>query len=168
MSTPRFRLTALSILALALLSLPHAGDEFDLMRGEQIGPLKIGLAEAQVTAKLGARVQKGRVEKWEADGEYHQKWTFEGGVEVGMVAEKRGGAGIVESVTISAPCTFETKRGIRVGSPESDVLKAYKDELDRESSKAGESWVAGSVYGGLIFTIKGGKVNRMFLGAAAE
>ena len=39
---------------------------------------------------------------------------------------------------------------------------------DKEQSVPGATFVAGSVYGGVIFTFTGGKVSRIFIGAAAE
>jgi hypothetical protein len=169
MQTPRSLLSSLFIIFYMFFSFPCRGDEFQLLNSEQIGPLKIGLTEAQVKDKMGGKAHLGPVKKWEADGLYHQKWTFENlGVEIGMVSDTPRSPRTIESISISTPCDFATKRGIRIGSVESDVLRAYKDDIDRETSKPGEMLVAGSLYGGLIFTITSGKVHRIFLGASAE
>lgn len=169
MHAPQSLLSSLLIVFYVVLSFPCRGDEFQLLNSEQIGPLKIGLAEAQVKEKMGGKAHLGPVEKWDADGLYHQKWTFESlGVEIGMVSETPRSQKNIESISISSPCDFATKRGIRIGSAESDVQRAYKDDMDKDASKPGETLVAGSLYGGLIFTIKNGKVSRIFLGASAE
>ena len=70
--------------------------------------------------------------------------------------------------TVPAPSTLKTLRGIGIGSAEKDVTSAYGELRDDEMSVAGESFVAGSVYGGVIFDFRDGKVSRIFLGAAAE
>ncbi len=55
-----------------------------------------------------------------------------------------------------------------MGSAEKAVNKAYAKEQEKEQSVPGESFVAGSVYGGIIFTLKAGVVTDIFIGAAAE
>ena len=42
--------------------------------------------------------------------------------------------------------------------PEAAVRKAYADVHDKEQSVPGETFVAGSIYGGAIFSFKDGKV----------
>ncbi len=44
-------------------------------------------------------------------------------------------------------------------------MQAYKEEEERRTS---EHFVAGSIYGGLIFSFQNGRVNEIFLGAGAE
>jgi hypothetical protein len=85
-----------------------------------------------------------------------------------MVSEKRSGTKSVESISLTAPCTMATKRGIRIGSTEQTVRKAYKKDWNREDSICAGEFVGGSIYGGIIFQFKDGKVSRIFLGAAAE
>ena len=51
---------------------------------------------------------------------------------------------------------------------EEEVMKAYKSQWNREDSKHFGGVVAGSIYGGVMFNFKNGKVSRIFLGAAAE
>jgi hypothetical protein len=84
-----------------------------------------------------------------------------------MVSKKRGGKKVVESIILTAPCALATKQGIRIGSTEQEVKKVYKKDWNREDSSQ-DSFVAGSVYGGIIFQFHNGKVNQIFLGAAAE
>jgi hypothetical protein len=85
-----------------------------------------------------------------------------------MVSEKRGGKKAIESITLTAPCTLATKRGIRIGSPEKEARKAYKKDWNREDNALSGSFVAGSIYGGIVFQLQNGKVSRIFLGASAE
>ena len=72
------------------------------------------------------------------------------------------------SITLAAPCTLATKRGIRIGSTEQEVKKAYKKDWNKEDSTSSGRFVAGSIYGGIVFEFQNGKVSRIFLGAAAE
>ena len=49
-------------------------------------------------------------------------------------------------------------------------MKAYSDALapNQESEPSEETIVAGSLYGGLAFTLEDGIVTEMFLGAMSE
>jgi hypothetical protein len=62
----------------------------------------------------------------------------------------------------------QTEKGIRIGSTEQEVNEAYGRFRNAEESKQGEVFVAGSVFGGLIFTFQQGRVSKIFIGAAAE
>jgi hypothetical protein len=48
------------------------------------------------------------------------------------------------------------------------VTNAYSQHINKEDSAPDTCIVVGSIYGGLIFTFKEGKVNTVFIGAAAE
>jgi hypothetical protein len=47
------------------------------------------------------------------------------------------------------------------------LVNGVRSRRDREMSNA-KTLLAGSIYGGLIFQFQNGKVNQIFLGAAAE
>ena len=47
-------------------------------------------------------------------------------------------------------------------------MTAYGRDRNAEESQVGSLFVAGSVYGGLLFTFEAGRVTQIFLGAAAE
>jgi hypothetical protein len=84
-----------------------------------------------------------------------------------MVSAEEGATKSIESITVTAPSTLTTKQGIGIGSTEQEVMRIYKPYWNREES-GHETFVAGSIYGGLIFNLEGGQVTRIFLGAAAE
>jgi len=139
----------------------------DLLTTERIGRLRIGLSETDLLKSIDCDLKRGPESLWGADGAYHQTWQCPAcGLKLGMTSGKRGGNKVIESIVITPPCTLATKRGIRIGSSEEEVRKAYKKEWNREDSK--ESFVAGSLYGGMIFDFHNGKVSRIFLGTAAE
>jgi hypothetical protein len=144
-------------------------NEFSLLQNESIGNLKIGLSEEKVRQIISNCALKREPEQlWGADGAYHQKWKYVNcGITLSVVSEQKGGKKSIESISLNSPSRLSTKRGIRIGSAESAVMKAYKVEWDKESSKSGY-FVAGSIYGGLIFQFKNSKVSQIFLGAAAE
>jgi hypothetical protein len=113
--------------------------------------------------------RRGPVKLFGADGLYHQTWTFSGaGVELDLASASPTGLKTVEAITISSPCKFQTSREIGIGTPAAQALKAYKAAYNKQESKPGESLVFGSVFGGLIISVKDGKVSGLFLGAAAE
>lgn len=142
---------------------------FKLMKSEKIGELRLGLTEAQVKPILPAKPARGPDQLWGADGKYHQKWTYaREGLRLTMVSEKRGGPKTVEMIDCTARCTLKSTRNTGIGSTLADVQKAYAAEFNKEESELPGTFVAGTIYGGLIFNFKGGKVSQMFLGAAAE
>ena len=152
-----------------LNSFSFAADGLDLLRTERIGALRIGLSEGEVKKRIHCILKRGPEELWGADGAYHQKWEFVGcGITLGMVSDKKGAPTLVESVSLVNPSILKTKRGIRIGSTAQEVMKAYKSQWNREDSKTFGCFVAGSIYGGILFNFENGKVSRIFLGAAAE
>jgi hypothetical protein len=137
---------------------------------EQIGGLRLGLMEDVVRGKIPCKPRKGKEILEGATGEYVQDWKYpDCGVELKMRAERKGGRKVVRSVTVTSPCDLKTGRGIRIGSTEREVIEAYGRFRDPESNPGeGGSFVAGSVYDGMIFDFHDGKMTRIFLGAAAE
>jgi hypothetical protein len=149
-----------------LVSLP-AGDK--PLEGETLGKLTVGQKSDQVTALLGKPESKGKDSEWAATGEWVQEWRFQAhGLQINMASNTKGGAKSIASITAVSPCKLTTARGIQIGSSIANVTKAYKNVQDREQSVPGKTFVAGSIYGGVIFTFKDGKVSQIFLGAAAE
>lgn len=152
-----------------MCSTTFAADEFALLSEERIGDLRIGLAEIDVQKAIHCSLKRGPDELWGSDGGYHQKWESIGcGVTLSMVSEKKGAAKSIESISLVSPSTLSTKRNIRIGSAKQEVIKAYKSHWNKEDSKLTGGFVAGSIYGGVMFTFENGKVNSIFLGAAAE
>lgn len=163
----------LSRVWMSLLVLPFllAGTppEFQLMASEQIGPLKLGVAAKKLPAWPGCKVKLGKMVMWGADGLYHQDWDYPGcGIFLNMASDKPTTPQTVWSITIKAPSRFATRRGIHIGSTAQEALKAYAREYNQGEGNPGVSLVFGSVYGGLILTVKKGLVTEMFLGAGAE
>lgn len=145
----------------------HAG-EVQVDR-EAFGKLVLGQKADAVVAVLGKPESKGRDTLWEAIGEWVQEWEYPAqGLTLHMASGKKGGAKTLFSITASPGCELRTARGIRIGSTEAEVRRAYGKVEDRESGARGGSFVAGSVYGGVIFRIEKGKVAGIFIGAAAE
>ena len=111
----------------------------------------------------------GKDTLWEATGDWVQEWRYLSiGLELAMASDKKSGPKRLLSITATQGCTFATKRGISIGSKEAAVNQAYAKDRDKEQSVPGESFIAGSVYGGVIFTFKAGIVTDIFIGAAAE
>lgn len=157
------------IFLLVVLMIPALRAEEKNVSSEPFGKLALGQSADAVRKLLGEPEAKGKDTSWEAIGEWVQDWKFpKQGLTLAMASEKKGGAKTLFSVTASAGCTLATARGIKVGSAEADVWKAYAKEKDKEQSRHGDSFVAGSIYGGIIFHFKEGKVSQIFIGAAAE
>jgi hypothetical protein len=141
-----------------------------MLRAESLGGLRLGLPEKDVIKLLGSSAKRGALVFQEADGNYVQPWHYpDKGIDLVMSAgEKKSGAKTIANITASAPCIFATKKGIKIGSVESAVRKAYAEYADRESGNEPGIFVVGSIYGGIIFNFTEGKVSKIFFGAAAE
>ncbi len=136
---------------------------------EPFGKLVLGQRSDALVKLLGDPGSKGKDTLWEAIGEWVQDWNYPAsGLKLGMASAKKNGAKTLLSITATKACTLATARGIKIGSAEAAVRKAYAKEEDKDASHAGKAFVAGSVYGGVIFTFKDGKVTEIFIGAAAE
>lgn len=85
-----------------------------------------------------------------------------------MSSAQKGGSKSVDGITVTSPSVLKTKRGIQIGSTEKAVTKAYGRDKNTEDSVPKETFVAGSLYGGLIFNFKNNRVTEIFLGASAE
>jgi hypothetical protein len=175
MSAPRLlRLTSFAFAGLALTALCPAAEAdpdaaWKMLKAERFGELRLELPEKDVLKLLGKPEKQGRVVLQGADGMYVQTWSYPAkGLEFTMSAEKKTGPKSIASITAFPPCDFSTKKGIKIGSPEGDTRKAYAAWADRENASEKNTFIAGSVYGGIIFNFTKGKVSRIFFGAAAE
>ena len=146
-----------------------AADAFALLKAERIGPLRIGLPAGEVARGIACQPRRGPVTRWETDGDYHLEWTYpDCGITLGMSATTPKGAWTIDAITLTRPSPWKTRRGIGIGGTEREVMAAYGRDRNAEDSAPGKSFVAGSVYGGLMFIFKAGRIKRIFLGAAAE
>ncbi|WP_265594491.1 hypothetical protein [Haloferula sp. BvORR071] len=158
-------------------------DDFKLLAAESIGKIRHDQKAADLIKLYGEPKSKGKPEMWEAIGEWVEEWKYPAlGVTVRMSSEKKDGPKKVLVAIAGKGCELATARGIKVGSTRAEVVKAYGDvqekssedppaEADKDQDKKDkeeESFVAGSIYGGLIFSFKDGKVSEILLGAAAE
>jgi hypothetical protein len=144
-------------------------DEFQLMKSERLGALKLGISRAAALKILGSPSSIGKLEEWDADGMFHQQLEFKSaGISLSLASKTRKASQTVESITAVAPSKLVTAAGIRIGSTEAEVLKAYRQHHNKEDSTPGALIVAGSIYGGVTFEIKSGKVSQIYIGASAE
>ena len=158
----------LGIIALAACCNALGADD-KWLEGEALGKIKLGQKAADVTALIGKPESMGKETEWDAIGEWVQEWRFKSqGLALNMSSKSKGGAKTVLTITATAPSKLATARGIHIGSTIAEVTTAYGRVQDKEESEAGKTFVAGSIYGGVIFTFTDGKVSRIFIGAAAE
>ncbi len=150
----------LAAAALAAIEFPYAK--------EQVGKLHLGLAAPAVQQIMPGKPALGPEELMGADGQYHQEWKYaREGITLDMVAEKKGGPKTVAAIIVTGPSRLKTPKGIGIGSNEAAVAQAYGPFRNAEDSTP-DRFVAGSNFGGVIFTFEQGKVSSIFIGAAAE
>ena len=131
---------------------------------ECLGKLALDQKAAVVLELLGDPKSKGADVLMEATGEWVQEWAFPArGLTLMMGSTEKGGAKTVWSITADEKCELATERGVRVGSSEAEVKTAYGKVYSAEESRAGETFVAGSVYGGVIFEFEKGEGVGVFI-----
>ena len=160
----------LIVAILALTAFCNAsGADDKWLENEALGKIKLGQKAADVTALVGQPDSKGKEAEWDAIGEWVQEWRFKSqGLVLNMSSKSKGGAKTVLTIAATAPSKLATARGIHIGSTIAEVTTAYGKVQDKEESEAGKTFVAGSIYGGVIFNFTDGKVSKIFIGAAAE
>lgn len=147
---------------------------FTLMEQEAIGELRLGLKGQELPHWLTTEctVKRDREQYWGATGNYHQAWTYgDCGIQLIMMAEQPNterSLKVIDRIEIFSPSLLKTVRGIGIGSPWAEVQAAYGAYADPETPHPSSIFIAGTPYGGLFFFFQGGKVYRIFLGAAAE
>lgn len=147
----------------------NASGEFSLIRDESFGGLKLDMSIQEFEPLLPCSVEKGEPVLWAGIGEIIQEWNYQDcGVKLQLSTVDPDVPQIVSSIIVRAPSELATTRNIKIGSSEEDILTAYADFLDEDYSVPGDTLVAGSIYGGIIFTLKDNYVESMFLGAGAE
>jgi len=129
--------------------------------------LKLGTAQAKVLEKLGEPDFKDEDIEWGALGTYVQEWKYTSkGLSLQMESGEKGGKKDVLMITLTNSSYGKTSKMVSVGASEEEVKQAYPNFNRDFSSEKGV--VIGSIYGGVIYSLKNGKVNRIFIGAAAE
>lgn len=136
-----------------------------LLKEEALGPLSLGADMFYTNKVLGPWDSESEAEIWEVEGDEHKTLTYENGIIIDMAGKDDNYA--INSVKITAPSDLTTRKGIKIGSTLSEVIAAYDKNIEKPISDSSKI-VAGSVYGGLVFTIEKGKVASIFLGASAE
>jgi len=166
--SPMKSLTALlAVVALAISSPAFAAEQS--VAWEPLGKIALDQKADVVLKLLGKPASKGEDKFNEATAEWLQQWKFPAlGLDLVMASAKKGAGKKVSTIKATAKCQLATARGIAIGSSIEAVRRAYGNPKDNYGSTTGESFVAGSIYDGIIFTLKAGKVAGIFIGAAAE
>lgn len=168
------KLLIVAILTAGATGFVQAQSKTDFIAKEGIGNLRIGSPESDVKKNVECPLKTG--EMWRSatllpEGKrglfgpstYHQELeNIPCGIKVGLAA-KPGSAFTVESIAVFAPNTMATSRGIRVGSTEQEVEKAYAAEWNRDVDERGKAFVAGAIDKGIIFYFENGRVFRILL-----
>jgi len=137
---------------------------------ESFGGIKLEMSYKETVATLGQPGKKGDAVEWGADGLVHQDWTYpaEGLVlNVSFEKDKLLSTGQIFSITATAPNGYKTRAGMGISSTYAEVKQAYKKDIDPEATDKTQITV-GSIYGGIIFSFKNDKAEKIFLGAQAE
>lgn len=153
------------VLALACL-LPLRAEPWSAAE-ERVGPLRLGMPAAEVQSALGKPEEKGAWIDEAATGLQVQEWSYRSrGLFLTLSRDGASSGATLERFRVVRPCGFETSRAVKVGDSAAAVRAAYGGLLSEESTAT--SLIVGSIYDGVIFSLEGGRVREIFVGAAAE
>lgn len=146
-----------------------------LLQSESLGGVSLGMTENELVKHLGLPEKRGDAFENAVAGGFlvEAAWPSQGLV-VMLASEEKGTPGTVDSVRIEGDSKLATAAGIRLGATLVEVRRAYgkhEDTVDfpvPDRPKGTFTFVAGSIYGGVILGFEGGKVRSILLGAGAE
>ncbi|CAA6825529.1 MAG: Unknown protein [uncultured Sulfurovum sp.] len=151
-----------------LMSVGCVSNEATLPKGDRVGKFYLGLSELEVKKNMNCTVKYGEDVMWGADGLYHQNWEYpDCGIIFDMTSTEKNATKEIESITLVSPSTLKTDKGIGIGSTEKEVMNAYKERWSKGESRE-DLFVVDSIFGGILFRLKDGKVENVFVGAGAE
>lgn len=162
-------LRTLKIIALMLLfTLVSWADKLEISDVQALGALKLQLPESALEAILGKPGREGKEVLEAATGMTVKNRLYpRHGLTVTLGRSDPGGEWLVERFKATAPCQLKTPQGVGIATPVTRLKALYGSLLEKETSSPSQ-WVVGSIYGGVIFNVQGGKVTSIFVGAAAE
>ncbi len=167
---------ALPTTASPICTLANPEDIDSALDSEQIGGLGLGDSAKKAVALFGVPAGVDGEYPNEVDGGFTRQWKFSDGITLNIWTEKsekntdnqieRGSVGFI---TVNAPSREKTKYGIGIGATRAQVLAAYGDCISAEEQNGdSEAVLAGTVYGGVLFSMSDGKVKSIDVGAMAE
>jgi hypothetical protein len=153
---------------------PRAGDLPD-PTSESLGGLNDGDPISKAEALFGAPSEKEAFYEEGATGDMIAEWRWEK-QGVSITVQKLPTGLIARGVSVTAPSTAKTSRGIGIGSTWAEVDAIYSPvkgkglnpDEGEEVTWGPEQIIVGSVYGGTFFSFEDGKVTSIFVGAGAE
>lgn len=150
-------------LLIALIALPALAQ----YENEQLGPLKVGLAEPAITQALGPPSKRGKLVLEAATGLTVSEWHYPKlGLLVTVSREKPQDAWRVERLVAHSPCKLRTSKGVGLGDTLDRIRVAY--------TLAGEDKPSDSVVLGdgtgivLVFKLAKGRIGEIYLGPGPE
>lgn len=141
--------------------------EFNINAEVFDGWLKLGVTEDMVFTKLGKDYKLEHDELSQVNGLYQQLWDFEkAGISLLMESETPKSEKRVAAIYIASISNYKTSKGLGIGSDKRNVHRHYNKYID--SLGLPETIVVGTIYEGMLFSIKNDTVTYIFLGAAAD
>lgn len=138
--------------------------DFTLYNSESLGPLHAGMSDKEIVAALGKPKKKAKPQEEGATGAWVSTWTWSDASAV-MTGDNKTGPTQARNVEVHGASKLATKKGIRIGSTRAEVEKAYPRSADDKAQP--NSYLAGSMYGGLRFALENNRVAAIEIGAFA-
>ncbi|MBN2722536.1 MAG: hypothetical protein JXR95_00525 [Deltaproteobacteria bacterium] len=136
------------------------------LTGDVFGGLKLGMKKDEVIRLLGEPQSKSKPTMEAATGYMRSEWKWNSrGVKLSMNEGKSSTTVIF--ISLRSPFSGKSSCGIGIGDLYSKMLRIYSKYKNIDTPDP-ESRVFGSIYGGILFGEKDGKISSIDVGAFAE
>lgn len=144
---------------------PDADETFKLLESETFGGIGNAAPGADVIKVLGPPKKKSKPVVEGATGNYVSTWDWPSASAI-MTSETDHGPWIERNLSIGKSSKLETSRHIKIGSSRAEVEAAYPRSDDDQKDDPNR-YLAGSMYGGVMFTFEKDKVVAISMGPFA-
>ena len=153
------------VLSIGGVALADEPQDWPGLAKEKFGGVALGDSADAAVKALGKPTNKTKAESEAATGTFVSTWTFTGDVQLTMSADKAAGPFVVRNLDVKGASKLKNVEGISIGSSVADVKKAYGKNLTHPDDK---SWLVGTPYNGMLFTVDKDQVVEVFVGPMAE
>ncbi len=146
----------------------NADDVKQRIMRETIGGLKLGMDAEEAVTMLSEPDSKTKPFEEAATGYIKSEWIWKTkGVQLTMDSSQ--GKNEVVAIVVRYPFKGKTSCGISIGSTMDEAKNTYGKYLDKDFSQ-GDSIIAGTVYGGIMFSkgVSSDEISSIAIGAFAE
>lgn len=146
---------------------PRVKAAIAVLEGESLGGVKPGMEAKEVEKLVGKASKKGKAVAEEATGETVATWEWKkAGLRVTFSDAKK--KPVARMISLGAGAKLKTQKGVGIGSTLEELDAAYSEVRRPPDGEDQTQFIVGTMYLGMSFELKDGKVVAVYWGALAE